>query len=121
MQKKNKQAAYSLFKFNKFFSLFFFIIVNFLIMPNSFSLLKDINKHPEQFKKVTIDGVIFKRLGGKNYLVQDGSGIIKVSIPADITPEKGFFPKDHVHLEGVINLSYGNKVRIDVNTITFSF
>lgn len=83
--------------------------------------LKDILESPTEHKKVSVDGLILKRLDKDTYLIQDGTAAVPISIPAELTPKGGFVPKNHISFEGNLDLNWGKGIEIDVDSLTFSF
>ncbi|MFN4040951.1 MAG: YgiW/YdeI family stress tolerance OB fold protein [Brevundimonas sp.] len=77
----------------------------------------EILRTPVDDQKVTLSGVIVRKVGDERYIFSDGSGEIQVEIDDDDLPREPFGPRARVEIRGEVDLERNRTLEIDVDSI----
>lgn len=77
----------------------------------------EILRNPIDDQKVTLTGVIVRKVGDERYIFSDGSGEIQVEIDDDDLPGRPFGPAERVEIRGEVDVERNRTLEIDVDSV----
>lgn len=77
----------------------------------------EILRNPIDDQKVTLTGVIVRKVGDERYIFSDGSGEIQVEIDDDDLPGRPFGPEERVEIRGEVDVERNRTLEIDVDSV----
>lgn len=77
-----------------------------------------INAAPQDDQRVTLEGVLVRKLDKEDYLFSDGTGEIKVEIDDKRFPTGEVNDKTRLRIEGEVDVSRDKPTKIDAKRVT---